>query len=76
MQKIICQAAVALGVLTTCAHAGITSAIGAPLPLPQTGRQLFAAVPEPSSPILLGIDLLSVAAIVFLLCRREFSRHR
>lgn len=74
MHKVIRHAMVALGVLTTCAHAGIRSVIG--VPLPHTGRQLIAAVPEPSSPILLGIDLLSVAAIVFLLCRREFSRNR
>ena len=67
MQKAFRYAAIAVGALASCAHAGVGSVIGSPLK--QAGRQLIVQVPEPSSPVTLAVDLLSVAAVVFLICR-------
>jgi len=69
MQKAFWHATLALGVLTSGAHAQTISVAGSLLS--RGGRQLVLQMPEPSSPMILVIDLLSVAALVFWIRRRE-----
>lgn len=74
MQKAVWRAMIVLSALTSWAFAQTTSIVS-PLPTPTPGL-LITPVPEPSSPIMLVIDLLCVAALVFLICRRAPRRDR
>jgi len=66
MQNAVWRATIVLSAVTSWAHAQTTSVVSS----------LITPVPEPSSPIILVIDLLSVAALIFLICRRAPRRDR